>query len=373
MGSSKVHPTRARGGRARPFVVAASVAGILGLGVAACGGDDEETTGGGGSGGESAEKQSYTIGVAMKTQLQRRWGFDVKAMEEEAAKNGDKLIVQYANDDPAAQADQVENLLSQQIDALIIVPVDDKAAGALADQARNQKVPVVSYDIAVRDTEIDFFVERDNEQAGNMQIEAAMREKPKGKYALLKGDAAVGVAQIMTSQWKEQLEGQDGIEVVYDQWIKNFDPGTAQSRAEDVLSRNNDDIDAFLSLNDGMATGISQALKGRNLDGKVFLSGLDADPANLELIADGTQTMSVYTPVDDEAVAAVQAARALAAGEEPESDATFDNGAGQIPTARIAVEEINQDNLCDFLKEGLPEGWVEDPSKIKPNGKPCPS
>jgi len=356
----------------RPLLAAASIAGALAVGVVGCGGDDE-TQNAGGSGGESAQKETYTIGVAMKTQLQRRWGFDVRAMERQAAVNGDKLIVQYANDDPATQADQVENLLSQGIDALIIVPVDDKAAAALADKARNQKVPVVSYDIAVRDTPIDFFVERDNEQAGAMQVEAAMRAVPEGKYALLRGDAAVGVAQIMTEQWDKKLEGEDGIEVVYNQWIKNFDPGTAQSRAEDVLSRTNDDVDAFLSLNDGMATGIAQALKGRNLAGEVFVSGLDADPANLELIADGTQTMSVWTPIDDEATAAVNAARALAAGEKPEADATFDNGAGQIPTARIAVEEINQDNLCDFLSGGLPEGWVEDPSSIKPNGKACPT
>lgn len=352
--------------RAPRLLLLAGIA-ALAVGAVGCGSDDDSS----GGGGESGENKGYTIGVAMKTQLQRRWAFDVKAMQKQAAVNGDKLIVQYANDDPATQADQVENLLSQGIEALIIVPVDDKAAGALADQARNQKVPVVSYDIAVRDTPIDFFVERDNEQAGAMQIEAAKREVPSGKYALLKGDAAVGVAQIMTSQWLEQLKGESGIEVVYDQWIKNFDPATAQSRAEDVLSRNNDDVDAFLSLNDGMATGIAQALKGRNLDGKVFLSGLDADPANLELIADGTQTMSVYTPVDDEAVAAVDAAHALAAGENPKGDATFDNGAGQIPTARIAVEEINQDNLCDFVAGGLPEGWVEDPGKLKPNGKPC--
>lgn len=368
MDTSQPHRSRPSVARARRVLAAVGIAGALAVGVAACG-DDDESTGGSAAGGGGGE--TYTIGVAMKTQLQRRWGFDVRAMEEQAAKTGDELIVQYANDDPAAQADQVENLLSQGVDALIIVPVDDKAAGALVDQARNQKVPVVSYDIAVRDTPIDFFVERDNEQAGAMQVEAAKKAVPSGKYALLKGDAAVGVAQIMSAQWIERLEGDSDVEVVYDQWIKNFDPATAQSRAEDVLSRNQDDVDAFLSLNDGMATGIAQALEGRNLDGKVFLSGLDADPANLELIANGTQTMTVYTPVDDEAVAAVDAARALAAGETPKSDATFDNGAGQIPTARIAVEEINQDNLCEFVASGLPEGWVEDPSVLKPNGEPC--
>src|SRR3954453_17058363 len=96
-----------------------------------------------------ADEKNPVIAVAMKTQVQRRWGFDLSAMEREAKKSGAKLIVQWANDDPGLQASQVENLLSQKPDALIIVPVDSQAAGRIVRSAHEQQVPVIGYDIGI--------------------------------------------------------------------------------------------------------------------------------------------------------------------------------------------------------------------------------
>lgn len=348
---SERRPHRGWSGR---LIAAVTAAVMLAAGATACGSSDKSSK----SASGGATKGGYKIGVAMKTQLQRRWQFDVRAMQDEAKKLGDTLVIQWANDDPNRQASQVENLLSQGVNALIDVPVDDTAAAAQANAAHQQKVPIVSYDIGIQGAPVDFFVERNNEQAGRLQVQAALKAKPTGNYALLKGDAAISVSRIMTNQWLSALKGKPGVKVVFNQWVKNFDPGTAQSLAEDALSRNNDNIDAFLSLNDGMATGIGQALKGRSLAGKVFLSGLDADPANLRQIADGTQTMTVWTPVDEEGRAAVRAAHALATGRKPKAQITVPNGAGNIPTQLISVSEINKNNLCDFVNGKLPAGWV---------------
>jgi len=351
--------SRRRGARFRRVAALAVLSLLTAGGVGACGSDD----GGEGGGAAAGNGESFKIGVAMKTQLQRRWQFDVRAMQEQARKYGDELVIQWANDDPNMQASQVENLLSQGVDALIIVPVDGEAAAPLANQAKREQVPVVSYDIAISGAPVDYYVERNNAQAGKLQVEAAMREKPEGQYALLKGDAAISVAQIMTDQWLQKLGGVSGIDVVYNQWVKNFDPATAQSNAEDVLSRTNDQVDAFLSLNDGMATGIVQALKGRGLAGDVFVSGLDADPANMSLIAQGHQTMTVWTPIDDQGRAAAEAAHMLAAGQKPPSDTMSDFGGGKVPTKQVAVEEVNQENLCEFVKSRMPKGWA-DPAKV---------
>lgn len=346
-----------RGGRSGRLVAAVSAAVVLAAGATACGSSNKSSNSGNSASGGTT-KGGYKIGVAMKTQLQRRWQFDVRAMQDEAKKLGDTLVIQWANDDPNRQASQVENLLSQGVNALIDVPVDDTAAAAQANAAHQQKVPIVSYDIGIQGAPVDFFVERNNQQAGRLQAQAALKAKPTGNYALLKGDAAISVSRIMTNQWLSALKGKSSVKVVFNQWVKNFDPGTAQSLAEDALSRNNDNIDAFLSLNDGMATGIGQALKGRGLAGKVFLSGLDADPANLRQIADGTQTMTVWTPVDEEGRAAVRAAHDLAAGRKPKAQITVPNGAGNVPTQLIPVSEINKANLCDFVNGKLPAGWA---------------
>lgn len=346
-----------------PLVVMVSVA----LAISACGG-----TNGGGEGDEATLDEGKTIGVAMKTQVQRRWEFDERAMRAKAKELGDKLIVQYANDDPGQQANQVENLLTQGIDALIIVPVDDKAAGALVQKAKNQQVPVVAYDIAVLDAPVDFFVTRDNYKVGELQANAAKRMHPSGKYALIKGDPANNVAREIGEAYAEIIENDDQINIVYNQFTKNWDPNTALSVAENVLSAQNDDVQAFVTSNDGMATGVSQALKSRNLGGKVFLSGLDADPANLQLIASGVQTMTVWTKIDQQGRVAAQAAHDLANGQKPVSDTEIDNGYEDIPAKLVDVVEVNKENLCNFITETSPEGWVS-VEKVFKDSEACAS
>lgn len=342
----------------RPFrsVIAITAAASL-LALAGCS-SDGGTGGDGGGGGGGGGDEEITIGVAMKTQLQRRWAFDVEAMQKQADEAGVKLIVQWANDDADTQSQQVENLLSQGIDALIITPVDDKAAAASVTQAKSEGVPVVAYDIGVQGVPVDYFVIRDNPQVGVLQAEGAMEFAAEGNYALIEGDPANDVAQAIHQAHLDTLDGQPPA-VVYDQFTKNWDPETALSEAENILSANDDKVAAFLTANDGMATGVIQALRGRNLAGKVFVSGLDADPANLKLIDEGAQTMSVWTQIDEQGKIAVEVATQLARGEEIEAETEVDNGSDNPIPARVApVVAITKDNLCEFVNEIAPEGWV---------------
>jgi D-xylose transport system substrate-binding protein len=102
-----------------------------------------------------------------------------------------------------------------------------------------------------------------------------------------------------------------------------------------------------------MASGVVQALKSRNLGGKAYVSGLDADPANLKLVKDGLQTMTVWTELDVWGTEAIKAAVALAKGDKPKADADRQG----VPTKLIPIDPVNKDNLCDFV-EKAPKAWV---------------
>jgi D-xylose transport system substrate-binding protein len=306
-----------------------------------------------------AQAKQITIAVSMKTQVQRRWEFDATAMRNEAAKLGAKLIFQFANDSPTTQASQVENLLSQGPDVLIIVPVDSKAAGAIVESAHSQNVPVIAYDIGVGTAKVDYFICRDNPKVGELQSAAAKRMFPKGVYALIKGDPANDVAQIISKGYDKYLVPDKDLKIVSNQFTTNWDPRAALTDAENVLSAQNDHVDAFLASNDGMAGGAAQAITSRNLGGKVFLSGLDAEPANLQLIAKGVQTMTVWTDLTEEGSSAVKAAFAIAQQKKPDiATVMFDAGAGEVPTHLVTVTEVNKDNLCKFVTQDAPKGWV---------------
>ena len=244
---------------------------------------------------QAKEMKNVVIGLSMKTRAQRRWTLDEAQMQAEADKLGVKLIFQWANDSPTEQTAQFENLLSQNVDAMIIVPVDAAAAAKLVDEAHQQHVPVISYDVDVPGARLDFKVTRDNYQVGVVQAHAALKFAPKGVYALVKGDPANNVAHALSDAYEKELGADKDIKIVYNQFTANWDPKAAQSVAENVLSANADKVDAFVTSNDGMATGVAQAIEGRNLQGKVFISGLDAETPALRLIADGVQTMTVWS------------------------------------------------------------------------------
>lgn len=325
---------------------------VLMLFVVGCG------TKSGTSGDAEASGDKVKIGIAMKTEVQPRWKYEIGFMEELAEELNAELIVQWANDDVSKQGNQVENLLSQGIDALIIVPVTDKI-GPFVQSAKNEGVPVVSYDALPKESDIDLFVTRDNYKVGELQAEAALDfTDGKGNYTVLKGDPATSVAQGIAEAYEEILVSNNDIEIVADQWHQNWSTEEAINTAENALSANKDDIQAFVSSSDGIAMGVAQAVKGRNLEGEVFISGLDVELGSAKLIAEGVQTMSVWTMIDDQAQKALTGAVDLANGDEISTDDTTDNGLKEVPTVYSDVIAVDSDNLCEFINDIAPEGWT---------------
>ncbi len=71
-------------------------------------------------------------------------------------------------------------------------------------------------------------------------------------------------------------------------------PAKAQTETEQFLTEDNNDVQAVLSENDGMASGVVAALQAQGLAGQVPVSGQDGDAAALNRVALGTQTVSVW-------------------------------------------------------------------------------
>lgn len=335
----------------RNHVKLAALAAVSTLALGACGTGDNP----GAEGGEDTIK----VGIAMKTEVQARWHHEVAVMERIAAEQGAEVIVQWANDDIVKQGNQYENLMSQGIDVLITVPVNDKA-GPYLQTVKNEGIPIVAYDLLPQDVEIDYFVTRDNKAVGVLQAKAALEYIGDGpaNVALLKGDAANMVARGIASGYDEVLADATNITVVADQWIQAWSTEEALSVAENTLSAQKDDVAAFITSTDGLALGVVQAVRGRGLEGKIFISGLDVEPANAQLIAEGVQTMSIWTDLDDQAEKAITAAIKLARGEKPEADGTTSNNGPEVPAAFAKVVPIYKEDLCRFIHEISPEGWI---------------
>jgi D-xylose transport system substrate-binding protein len=180
-------------------------------------------------------------------------------------------------------------------------------------------------------------------------------------YGLIKGDPDNNVGRELAEVYMEiltPLVEAGKVKIVADQWHANWSGELALKTVEAALAAQNDDVQAFITSNDSMAVGVAQGVRSRDLQGKVYISGLDADVANDKLIVEGVISRSIWTKIDEMGHHAVIAAVALAQKQEPPTDGLINNGQKDVPSALVTVEAVTKDNMCEWITTGAPEGWV---------------
>jgi D-xylose transport system substrate-binding protein len=137
---------------------------------------------------------------------------------------------------------------------------------------------------------------------------------------------------------------------VGDQWSNDWLAVNALKNMENILTRNNNRVDAVLDSYDGTAGGSIQALAEQNLAGKVLVAGQDAELAACQRIVAGTQTMTIYKPVKLLAAKAGEIAVKMAK-REPITDTTgtIDNGKVRVPSYLLDPIPVNKDNLVSTV------------------------
>jgi D-xylose transport system substrate-binding protein len=331
---------------------------LLVLMLAACGQD--ASSGSASSGSDSKDKgkdDKLKIGLSVSDLTLERWQHDRDFFVAKAEELGAEVVVQSANGDEAKQLSQVQNMLSQDIDALVIIAINSDALSTVVDQAKAEGIPVLAYDRLINGTEIDAYVSFDNVRVGEMQAEYLVEQVPSGKYFLMGGSPTDNNAKMFREGQMniiQPLVDSGDIEVAGDQWAKNWDANEALKIMENALTANKNDIDAVVASNDSTAGGAIQALDGQGLAGKVVISGQDADLAAVQRIAEGTQTMTVYKPIKTIAEKSAEVAVQLAKGETPDSDSSVNNGKVDVPFIKLDPIKVGKENLVDtVIKDGF--------------------
>ena len=118
-------------------------------------------------------------------------------------------------------------------------------------------------------------------------------------------------------------------------------------------------VDAVVSENDGMASGVVAALKAQGMAGKVPVSGQDGDKAALNRVATGMQTVSVWKDSRALGKVAAEAAVAMANGtsmDKLKGVSKFKDGKKKVEMTAILLppNPITKANLGDVIKAG----WI---------------
>jgi D-xylose transport system substrate-binding protein len=302
--------------------------------------------------------EPVVIGFSMDTLKEERWTRDKELVEKRANEVGAKIKLQVANGDDNLQVKQAENLLTEGVDVLIVVPHNGEVAASIVEAAQRQGVPVISYDRLIKNADVDLYVSHQVVKLGEMQAKYLLdhvNKKP-ANFVIVGGSPTDNNALLLHTGQMNILKpavDRGEVKIVTDQFAKEWQQSAALNIVENALTQANNQVDAVVASNDGTARGAIQALEGQNLAGKVLVSGQDADLASLTLIVLGKQTMTVYKPIQPLANAAVDAAIKLARGEKVTTVDTIENGRKAVPSILLEPIAVDRNNLVQtVVKDG---------------------
>ena len=336
----------------------------------------------------SAEDAPKKVGIAMPTQSLERWNRDGAYLEEQFKLAGYDAIVTFSDNQNDKQVNDIANMLSQDVDLLIISCIDSDGLNTVLDEAAEKGIPVIAYDRMIYNDAVSYYVSFDNYTVGklqgefveqaldlanagdktfNMEFTGGAPTDPnagyffRGAYDVLAPYIEAGTIKVPS--------GQSTIEQVgTEQWSTDV----ALDRAQSILGSFYGDgtvLDAWLCSNDSTAAGVAQAIESDYAgDNAVIVTGQDGDIANLHNIVDGKQTMTVYKNVANEAVVTLSVANAILSGEEidgaalaaaQEIECAFDTESyassegHPTPSFLLVPAVVTKDNLDYLVDTGL--------------------
>ncbi|WP_299917628.1 D-xylose ABC transporter substrate-binding protein [uncultured Roseobacter sp.] len=307
----------------------------------------------------TALAEGLTVGVSWSNFQEERWKTDEAAIKAALDAAGATYVSADAQSSSAKQLSDVESLIAQGVDALIILAQDSAAIGPAVQAAADEGIPVVGYDRLIEDPRA-FYLTFDNVEVGRMQARAVFDALPEGNYVMIKGSPTDPNADFLRGGQQEVLqEAIDAgkINIVAEAYTDGWLPANAQRNMEQILTANDNKVDAVVASNDGTAGGVVAALTAQGMEG-IPVSGQDGDHAALNRVAKGTQTVSVWKDARELGKAAAEIAVELAGGTEMTAvgDAQeWTSPGGTKMTARfLAPVPVTSANLSAVVDAG----WI---------------
>ncbi|MBK5947082.1 D-xylose ABC transporter substrate-binding protein [Rhodobacter veldkampii DSM 11550] len=300
-----------------------------------------------------------TVGVSWSNFQEERWKTDEAAIKAALEAAGAKYVSADAQSSSAKQLSDIESLMAQGVNALIILAQDTQAIVPAVSAAADEGIPVIAYDRLIEDPRA-FYLTFDNVEVGRMQARAVFEQVPEGNYVMIKGSPTDPNADFLRGGQQEVLQAAidaGKVKIVGEAYTDGWLPANAQRNMEQILTANDNKVDAVVASNDGTAGGAVAALSAQGMAG-IPVSGQDGDHAALNRIALGTQTVSVWKDSRDLGRSAAEIAVALAGGaamEAVDGAVTWTSPAGTAMTAKfLAPMPITKDNLSAVVDAG----WI---------------
>ncbi|WP_018689483.1 substrate-binding domain-containing protein [Ahrensia kielensis] len=256
------------------------------------------------------------IGLAVPN-LQADFFNQIKlGVEGYAGKLGIEVIVVDAKNDTATQVSQVQDLMTQGIDAFIYIPAGAAAAAVPTRLARAEEIPVINVDREPEGAPGDTFIAGESiNSAYEVCNHIIGLAEGKGKMAIIHGQKGTTPEVLRFEGCKRAIDENPGVELVAQQWSQQWSPDEGFQIAQNMLQAN-PDINIIFGQADGLAMGAAKAVEVAGMSDQVTIGGYDGDGAALEsLVACDTPFVVTATQSTQAmGVLAVNSAIAIANG-----------------------------------------------------------
>ena len=308
-----------------------------------------------------------TIGIAMPSQKLERWNNDGESLKSQFEQAGYSVDLRFSENDADQQNTDINGMLKDGVDLLLIAAVDGTTLSDTLTVAKEKNIPVVAYDRLIMDTDaLTYYVSFDNYAVGKLQGEFVKSKlyltSTTSEYNIefVAGDAGDNNARYFFNGAYDVLKpyidnntlhirsGKNTFEQVA---TKDWSSEIAEQNMKETLASYYKDTELHVALcaNDSTALGVANALasdyKGKNTP---IITGQDGDVANLKNIVDGTQSMTVYKNVHDEAAVAFEVCRMLLDGDIPTSKL-----AGEFENIKVNYDSESYNNGVRYIQSYL--------------------
>ncbi|ABC91180.1 ribose ABC transporter, substrate-binding protein [Rhizobium etli CFN 42] len=283
----------------------------------------------------AAELKKLGLAVA---NLQANFFNQIKqSVEAEAKKRGIEVITVDAKGDGPTQVNQIQDLLTQKIDALIYIPAGAAAATVPVKLAKNAGIPVVNVDRNAEGAPGDTFLATDSVASAKAVCDYILKEAGgKGKMVIIHGQKGTTPEVDRSKGCGESLKAYPDVKVVAEQYSNIWSQDEGFQIMQNMLQAN-PDVSIVFAQADGLALGAAQAIKVANPSQKIVVGGFDGDTAALEALSKGVFNVTATQQTQKMGRDAVENAAKLVAG-------------GKVPPVQLLDATLTtKENVAGFI------------------------
>jgi ribose transport system substrate-binding protein len=245
---------------------------------------------------KGTSEKKFTIAVVPMGTTHEYWksihAGAVKASQE-LTKNGTPVDIIWKGplreDDREQQVQVVEGFVSQQVNGMVIAPLDKDALVRPVEEAARAGIPTVVVDSDLASDKVESFVATDNFKGG--ELAATQMGKllgGHGKVIMMRTSEGANSSLNREAGFLQKLKADfPNIELVSSEQFAGPTRDGAKRLAENLLNRYGNDVQGIFTSNESSTAGMLLALQDIALAGKVTFIGFDSNSTFIDAMKNG--------------------------------------------------------------------------------------